>query len=70
MKLMDVSKLDQKQAAYLEVNPNGRIPALTDVLPNGQEVKLFESGAIMKYLVDRYDTENKYVIEEVACNDS
>lgn len=44
---------------FLEINPNGRIPALTDVLPDGSPIRLFESGSIMQYLVDRYDTEHK-----------
>ncbi|CAK7200125.1 Glutathione S-transferase 2 [Sporothrix eucalyptigena] len=55
MRLVDVSKAEQKEPWYLEINPNGRVPALTDVLPDGQLVKIFESGSIMQYLVDRYD---------------
>lgn len=43
----------------MEINPNGRIPALTDTLPDGTPINLFESGSIMQYLVDRYDTEHK-----------
>jgi glutathione S-transferase len=39
----------------LKINPNGRIPAITD---GGQRV--FESGAILLYLTDKYDTERKF----------
>jgi glutathione S-transferase len=44
---------------FLAINPNGRIPALTDSFTDGQKINLFESGSIMQYLVDRYDTEYK-----------
>lgn len=37
----------------------GRIPALTDTFTDGKPIRLFESGSIMQYLVDRYDTEHK-----------
>ncbi|VBB75438.1 Putative glutathione S-transferase [Podospora comata] len=52
-------KNEQKEPWFLEINPNGRIPALTDTLPDGTPINLFESGSIMQYLVDRYDTEHK-----------
>lgn len=44
---------------FLAINPNGRIPALTDTFTDGKQINLFESGSIMQYLVDRYDTEHK-----------
>ncbi|PHH84010.1 hypothetical protein CDD83_2649 [Cordyceps sp. RAO-2017] len=50
---------EQKQAWFLDINPNGRIPALTDELPDGRPIRVFESGAILQYLVDRYDTQHK-----------
>ncbi|KAL2259517.1 hypothetical protein VTK26DRAFT_6785 [Humicola hyalothermophila] len=56
---IELSKNTQKEPWFLEINPNGRIPALTDVLPDGSPIRLFESGSIMQYLVDRYDTEHK-----------
>ena len=56
---IELSKNTQKEPWFLAINPNGRIPALTDVLADGTPVRLFESGAIMQYLVDRYDTEHK-----------
>ena len=40
---------DTKKAEYLEVNPNGRVPALVD-----GELKLFESLAINLYLARKY----------------
>jgi glutathione S-transferase len=51
---VDISKNTQKEDWFLELNPNGRIPALKD-----GDLRVFESGAIMLYLTDQYDTERK-----------
>ncbi|KAF9881941.1 glutathione s-transferase [Colletotrichum karsti] len=51
---IDLAKV--KEEAYTSINPNGRLPALKD--PN-TGITLWESGAIIEYLVDTYDTENK-----------
>jgi GSH-dependent disulfide-bond oxidoreductase len=40
---------EQKQQWYLDICPNGRIPALTD-----DGFAVFESGAIMVYLAEKY----------------
>lgn len=56
---IDMTKNEQKSPEFLEVNPNGRIPALTDAFTDGKPIRLFESGSIMQYLVARYDTEYK-----------
>ncbi|KAF1958398.1 glutathione S-transferase [Byssothecium circinans] len=50
--------LPYKEPWFLAINPNGRIPALTDTFTDGQTINLFESGSIMQYLVKRYDTEH------------
>ncbi|KFA52604.1 hypothetical protein S40293_07220 [Stachybotrys chartarum IBT 40293] len=50
---------EQKEPWFLEINPNGRIPAMTDKLPDGKQIRIFESGAILQYLVDRYDKDHK-----------
>lgn len=44
---------------FLEINPNGRIPALTDTFTDGQKIRLFESGSILTYLVEQYDADHK-----------
>ena len=54
---VNISKNEQKTSAFLEINPNGRIPALTDTFTDGQTIRLFESGSIMQYLVEQYDQE-------------
>ncbi|KAJ5760957.1 hypothetical protein N7520_008113 [Penicillium odoratum] len=51
---IDISTNIQKEDWFLKINPNGRIPAITD---NSQRV--FESGSIMLYLADKYDTDRK-----------
>ncbi|KAH8812776.1 glutathione S-transferase [Xylogone sp. PMI_703] len=52
-------KNEQKEPWFLEINPNGRIPAITDTFTDGQQIRLFESGSIQQYLVDRYDKDYK-----------
>ncbi len=53
-KLMDFSEL--KQDPFESINPNGRVPAIED--PN-TGMKLWESGAIIEYLLETYDKEGK-----------
>lgn len=54
-----MSTNEQKEPWFLEINPNGRIPALTDKWTDGSDIRVFESGAILQYLVDRYDKDHK-----------
>ena len=49
----------QKEPWYLEINPNGRIPAITDTFRDGTEINVWESGSILKYLVEQYDHDFK-----------
>ncbi|KAI9852372.1 MAG: hypothetical protein M1838_000894 [Thelocarpon superellum] len=56
---IDISKNTQKEPWFLEINPNGRIPAITDTFTDGKTVRVFESGSIQQYLVARYDPEYK-----------
>ncbi|ETI23556.1 hypothetical protein G647_05358 [Cladophialophora carrionii CBS 160.54] len=59
MVALNLPAIEHKEPWFLDINPNGRIPALTDTLEDGTPINLFESGSIQQYLVDRYDTEHK-----------
>lgn len=56
---LNISTNVQKEPAFLKINPNGRIPAITDVFEDGKEINIFESGSIFQYLVEQYDPEHK-----------
>lgn len=55
---INISTNKQKEPWFLEINPNGRIPALTDSFGEGQ-IRLFEAGSILTYLIKEYDQEHK-----------
>ncbi|UZP34442.1 hypothetical protein NXS19_002258 [Fusarium pseudograminearum] len=47
---------DPKEDWFVAINPNGRVPAIKD--PNS-DIVLWESGAIMEYLVETYDVNQR-----------
>ena len=47
---IDILNGEQQRPDFLEISPNGRIPALVDETAAGERVKIFESGAILQYL--------------------
>ena len=50
---IDINKGDQFGSGFVEVNPNSKIPALVD--RSGVEpVRVFESGAILVYLAEKF----------------
>jgi glutathione S-transferase len=58
--LIFVPLSDVKKPEYLAINPNGRLPSIHD--PN-TGITLWESGAIVLYLIDRYDKDHKFSFE-------
>lgn len=50
---LNLSAGDQRQAAYLQVNPAGRIPALVDPQGPGGNTHISQSGAIMMYVANK-----------------
>ncbi|KAL7795087.1 glutathione S-transferase [Trichoderma ceciliae] len=59
VRTLDMGNNEQKEPWFLEINPNGRIPAITDKWTDGSDIRVFESGAVLQYLVDRYDKDHK-----------
>lgn len=49
-----------KEEWYLALNPVGKIPFISDVNENGEVFNLSESGAILAYLAEKYDTGNRF----------
>jgi len=50
---ISLSKNDQKQDWFLKINPNGRIPAIVD--HDEGDLPVFESGAVLIYLAEKYN---------------
>ncbi|MFB6262227.1 MAG: glutathione S-transferase family protein [Bradymonadaceae bacterium] len=48
---LDLAEGEQKEDWYLEINPNGRIPAIID--RGHDDHRVFESGAILMYLAEK-----------------
>ncbi|MDA5556717.1 glutathione-dependent disulfide-bond oxidoreductase [Shimia sp. MMG029] len=52
--LINIGEGDQFGSGFVDVNPNSKIPALMD-LSGDKEVRVFESGAILLHLAEKFD---------------
>ncbi len=51
---VDITSGDQFDPAFLAISPNNRIPAIVDTEgPDGEEISIFETGAILYYLAKK-----------------
>jgi glutathione S-transferase len=60
---------EHKQEPYTAINPFAKVPALVDdsiKAPSGEPLQLFESGAILLHLADRYGGEFAGTADEEA----
>ena len=56
LKYVNIMKGDQFEPEFLKIAPNNRMPAIVDHDPadGGEPISVFESGAILQYLGDKY----------------
>ncbi|KAK6498487.1 hypothetical protein TWF481_011078 [Arthrobotrys musiformis] len=59
--IISLDKHEQKSEWFTKINPNGRLPALTD---HTADLNIMESGAILLYLASTYDKQHKISFEE------
>ena len=54
VQVVDITKGEQFDPAFLKISPNNKIPAIADPEgPGGQPISVFESGAIMMYIAEK-----------------
>ena len=51
---IDISEGDQFGSGFTAINPNGKIPALLDQSDTDRPLRLFESGAMLLHLADKF----------------
>lgn len=57
---IDMGHNECKEDWYLKFNPNGKVPSLTHADDSGNVTHVNESAAIMMYIADKFDVDNKF----------
>lgn len=52
--LINIGEGDQFSSGFVAVNPNSKIPALMDHSESNSSIRVFESGAILLYLAEKF----------------
>ncbi|KZV90906.1 glutathione S-transferase [Exidia glandulosa HHB12029] len=60
--IQDFVNKEQKTPAYMKLNQNGKIPTLVD--HQRDDFAIWESNAILQYLISEYDTEHKISVAD------
>lgn len=61
--LLDLQAGEHRQPAYLAINPIGKVPALVD-----EDFKVWESGAILLYLAEKYGQPGLSIEQQTLLN--
>jgi len=61
-KYLDFQAGEHKASEHTQYNPNGRIPSLVD--HHNNDFAIWESNAIILYLVEKYDKEHKLTVTD------
>jgi GST-like protein len=66
--LIDIGEGDQFGSGFVEINPNSKIPALLDRTDPEHPRRVFESGAILLYLAEKFGAFLPKAGQDSICN--